>query len=45
VKIVQDIDLPRPRDVFHVRFTPRFGELFEQLWGSLEEDIRKGVEV
>ena len=45
VKIVQDIDLPRPRDVFHVRFTPRFGELFEQLWASLEEDIRKGVEV
>ena len=45
VKVVQEIDLPRPRDVFQVHFTPEFGRLFERLWGALEEDIRKGVEV
>jgi NitT/TauT family transport system ATP-binding protein len=42
VKLVQSIELPRPRDVFHVRFTPEFGALFERLWQTLEEDIRKG---
>lgn len=45
VKLIQRIDLPRPRDVFKVRFTPRFGELHELLWSALEEDIRHGEEV
>jgi NitT/TauT family transport system ATP-binding protein len=45
VKLTQDVDLPRPRDVFKVRFTERFGQLHELLWGALEDDIRKGEEV
>jgi NitT/TauT family transport system ATP-binding protein len=45
IKLIQKIDLPRPRDVFKVRFTPRFGELHEMLWSALEEDIRHGQEV
>jgi NitT/TauT family transport system ATP-binding protein len=45
VKLVQEVDLPRPRDVFKVRFTPRFGQLHERLWSGLEEDIRQGQEV
>jgi NitT/TauT family transport system ATP-binding protein len=45
VKLIQDVDLPRPRDVFRVRFTPRFGELHERLWAALEEHIRAGQEV
>jgi NitT/TauT family transport system ATP-binding protein len=45
VKLTQVIDLGRPRDVFKVRFTPRFGELHELLWSALEDDIRKGEEV
>ena len=45
VKLVQEVDLPRPRDVFKVRFTPRFGELHEQLWSALEEHIHHGQEV
>jgi NitT/TauT family transport system ATP-binding protein len=45
VKLVQEIDLPRPRDVFTVRFTERFGELHQLLWEALEEDIRLGEEV
>ena len=42
VKLVQRVDLARPRDVFRGRFAPEFGWLFEQLWQTLEEDIRKG---
>jgi NitT/TauT family transport system ATP-binding protein len=45
VKLVQTIDLARPRDVFKIRFTERFGHLHEQLWSALEDDIRLGEEV
>ena len=45
VKLIQEVDLPRPRDVFKVRFTPRFGELHERLWSALEEHIHAGEEV
>jgi sulfonate transport system ATP-binding protein len=44
VVLVQDVDLPRPRDVFRTRFTERFGQLHEQLWQTLEEDVRQSVE-
>ncbi len=45
VKLVEEISLPRPRDVFRVRFSERFGEHFERLWDRLREDLRKGEEV
>jgi NitT/TauT family transport system ATP-binding protein len=45
VKLTQAIDLARPRDVFKIRFTERFGQLHELLWAALEDDIRKGEEV
>jgi len=45
IKLVQDIDLPRPRNVFKVRFTERFGELHEKLWSALEEDMKHGEDV
>jgi NitT/TauT family transport system ATP-binding protein len=44
IKLVQEIDIPRPRDVFSVRFTERFGELHQILWKALEEDIAHGEE-
>ncbi|MCW5694092.1 MAG: ABC transporter ATP-binding protein [Pseudolabrys sp.] len=31
----QEIDLPRPRDVQNVRFSPRFKEIYDQLWDFL----------
>jgi NitT/TauT family transport system ATP-binding protein len=34
------IDLPRPRDVFKVRFDPRYAELHEELWDALSSQIR-----
>jgi NitT/TauT family transport system ATP-binding protein len=45
VRFVQEINLKRPRDVFHIRFTRDFGILFETLWAAMEDDIRHGDEM
>lgn len=37
-----DVNLPRPRDVFRIRFSEGFGELHEELWSMLAEDMREG---
>ena len=42
VKAIHDVPLPRPRDVFNVRFTPEFGGLFQALWDAMGEDFREG---
>ena len=42
IKVVETIDLPRPRDMFQVRFTPRFQALYERLWAHLAPEIVKG---
>lgn len=39
VKKIMAIDIPRPRDLDRVRFTPRFGELSEILWQTLRSDV------
>ena len=39
VHAVERIDIPRPRDVFVIRFTPEFGRYFEQLWAALRGDV------
>jgi NitT/TauT family transport system ATP-binding protein len=42
VKAVYDIDLPRPRGaVQEIRFGPRFGELHEQIWESLRDEVTR----
>lgn len=41
VQSVHEIDLPRPRDIFRIRFDRRFQELYETLWSALEPDIRR----
>ena len=45
IKAVQEVDLPRPRDVFSIRFTPRYAELYEKLWGLLQSEVTKGENV
>jgi NitT/TauT family transport system ATP-binding protein len=42
IKAVREIDLPRPRDMFSVRFERRFQALYEELWATLAPEIRKG---
>ncbi len=45
IRAIETVDLPRPRDVFRIRFDPHFGELHDRLWGYLEESVREGVMV
>ncbi|MGX5805498.1 ABC transporter ATP-binding protein [Bradyrhizobium sp. Arg314] len=40
IRSVAEINLPRPRDVFSIRFSPEFGEYFESLWAALREDLK-----
>ncbi|WP_155341683.1 ABC transporter ATP-binding protein [Acrocarpospora corrugata] len=42
IRAVEHIELPRPRDVFTVRFAPGFGDYFERLWSALRETIDHG---
>ncbi|MEV6320842.1 ABC transporter ATP-binding protein [Nocardia sp. NPDC051787] len=39
IKTLQQIDIPRPRDVFSIRFTADFGRYFESLWDALRDDV------
>ena len=42
VKAIYDIDLPRPRgSVQEIRFGKRFGELHEQIWQSLRDEVTR----
>jgi NitT/TauT family transport system ATP-binding protein len=42
VKAVFDIDLPRPRGaVQEIRFGTRFGELHQQIWESLRDEVEQ----
>jgi NitT/TauT family transport system ATP-binding protein len=45
IRIIERIELPRPRDVFSIRFLPEFGQYFERLWASLKEDMHQGADV
>jgi len=45
IRAVRDIDLPRPRDVFKVRFTEAFAHLHEELWDELKDEVVKGTDV
>lgn len=45
VKMIEKVELPYPRNVFQVRFSPNFGVHFERLWECLREDLRKGEEI
>ncbi len=39
VKRVYEIDLPRPRDLSEVRYSPRFVELSRQIWNDLRDEV------
>ena len=45
IRAIETVDLPRPRDVFRIRFDPRFGELHDKLWRYLEESVRGDIMV
>lgn len=41
IALEQKIDLPRPRDVLNVRFTPEFKELYDLLWERLRVEYQE----
>jgi len=45
IRAIETVDLPRPRDVFRIRFDPHFGELHDRLWSYLEASVRGYVRV
>ncbi|HTC09769.1 MAG TPA: ABC transporter ATP-binding protein [Acetobacteraceae bacterium] len=45
IRAVREIDLPRPRDVFTVRFTEPFAKLHAALWEELKDEVVKGTDV
>ena len=45
VRTIAEINLPRPRDVFTIRFAPEFGRYFEELWQALRQDLEQGEEL
>jgi NitT/TauT family transport system ATP-binding protein len=42
IKKIKEVLIPRPRDIFKIRFSKRFGDLYEELWESLKEEVSKG---
>jgi NitT/TauT family transport system ATP-binding protein len=39
VRAVYDIDIEKPRNVYRVRETARFGELYRAIWKEIREEI------
>ena len=45
IRTIRDVDLPRPRDVFRIRFTEAFAHLHEELWDELKDEVTQGTDV
>jgi NitT/TauT family transport system ATP-binding protein len=45
IRKIRDVALPRPRDVFRVRFSEQFARLYEELWDELKDEVMKGADV
>jgi NitT/TauT family transport system ATP-binding protein len=45
VRMIRDVELPRPRDVFRIRFTEDFARLHEELWDELKDEVTQGTDV
>lgn len=45
MRTIKTIDIPRPREVFDVRFNDRFRELQQELWAILQDDMLEGGEM
>lgn len=45
IKSIEKVELPRPRNVYKLRFDREFQALYEKIWSALEPEIKKGGEV
>lgn len=41
IKIIQNVPIPRPRDIFRIHDSTGFRETYDLLWDSLEQEVRK----
>jgi NitT/TauT family transport system ATP-binding protein len=41
IKREYSVELPRPRDVFHIHETPGFAELYDALWNDIRTEIER----
>ena len=41
VKAIHEVNIPRPRDVFHIHAAPEFREIYDTIWVELREEILK----
>jgi NitT/TauT family transport system ATP-binding protein len=45
IRNIREVPIPRPRDVFKVRFTDTFARLHEELWDEMKDDVLRGTDV
>ena len=45
IRVIRNVDLPRPRDVFRIRFSEDFAHLHEALWDELKDEVTRGTDV
>jgi NitT/TauT family transport system ATP-binding protein len=45
IRTIRNVALPRPRDVFRIRFTEDFSHLHEALWDELKDEVARGTDV
>jgi NitT/TauT family transport system ATP-binding protein len=44
IKAIHEVNIPRPRDVFHIHSAPEFREIYDMIWVELREEILKARE-
>ncbi len=42
IKSVNEVTIPRPRDIFHIHDNEEFRRLYDKLWEELEVEVRRG---
>lgn len=41
IKAIVDVDIPRPRDILLLRSSPKFAQLYRDIWYLLQEEVTK----
>ncbi len=44
IRARRNIPLARPRDIQHVRFTPEFAAVYDDLWNELKDEVLRGTD-
>lgn len=45
LKEIVPVDLPRPRAAYDFKAHPKFGELWEKVWGLLQAEVYEDLEM